>query len=100
MPILVTVLRGVLPARLDWIAEALGDLIAHVPSVIEATPGGVWCSDAEAAVIELARDVLDEVPGLSEEDEEYLSVATAIVVRLIVTSPRKARGWRAKWGRA
>jgi hypothetical protein len=100
MPILVTVLRGVLPARLDWIAEALGDLIAHVPTVIEATPGGVWSSDAEAAVIELARDVLDEVPGLSEEDEEYLSVATAIVVRLIVTSPRKAPRWRAKWGRA
>jgi hypothetical protein len=99
VPFLVTVLRGVLPARLDWIADALGDLAAHIPSVIDATPGGVWSSDSEAAVIELARDVLDEVPGLSSEDEEYLSVATAIVVRLVVTSQRKPRAWRRKWGR-
>lgn len=100
MPLIVTVLRGVLPSRLDWIADALGDLAAHIPSVIDATPGGIWSAESESAVIELVRDVLDEIPGLNDEDEEYLSVAAAIVVRLIVTSPRKPRAWRRKWGRA
>jgi hypothetical protein len=100
MPLIVTVLRGVLPSRLDWIADALGDLVEHLPNVIDATPGGVWSADSEAAVIALIADVLEDVPGLSAEDEEYLSVAGAIVVRLIVTSPRKPRAWRRKWGRA
>jgi hypothetical protein len=99
LPLLTTVMRGLLPAHLDWIADAVGDLADHIPTVIDATPGGVWSSDSEAAVIELCRDVFDEIPALSLQDEEDLSVAVAIIVRLIVTAPRRQRGWRARWDR-
>jgi hypothetical protein len=94
MPIVQTVIalvRGLLPANLDWMPDVADVIVDAWPEILDAARNG-WSDDTEQAVSDLVAGVVDPIPGVSSEDARKIGIAVAVVSRLIAqATPRKAK---------
>lgn len=85
----IMMLKGILPAKVEWIADALADLIEGIP-VILATKSSLDAA-AKEQIAELVADCLDEVPEVTQIEAKILGDAVVIVADKIIRAVAKKK---------
>lgn len=95
LPLLNAVLRAVLPAPADFLADVVTDSIEHVPGIVRAAKDPVELEDELFAFFE---DVLDDLPFIETADAVELASGAVTLVGVLTKACRQAkpRPWRAR----
>lgn len=93
LPLLHAVLRAVLPAPADFVADVVVDCFEHVPAIVKAAKDP-WELDND--LYAFFEDVIDDLPFVEEEQAGELATGCVALVNVIRKACKEAkpRPWR------
>lgn len=87
--ITVMILKGMLPAKVEWIADATADLIEGIPVILNTKTS--LDAPAKEQIAELVADILDEVPEVTQIEAKILGDAVVIIADKIIRAVAKKK---------